>query len=359
MEINITKPNLVTALARTAGIADRKSSMQILSNVLIDAGGPKTVRVSATDLNLSATGLYSANVREGGTITVPAKTLYDIVKSMPSGMISLRTEGDVVFIEGGRSHFQLHSLPSDEYPSIPSASGVEFFDLDAAMLLRMIEQTAFSISNDETRPHLNGALFQGDGKNLRMVSTDGHRLSKVEFKIGEAGFYNFSMVVPFKAITEIRRLVDDGEGIVSVAVHKQSVYLRRDVEIEKEQEGAPAVTAEVLLVSKLIDSEFPPYDQVIPASNERFFVTDRLDLLEALKRVSVVSTDRTLGVKFQIKEGSLEILTNNPSVGQGDERVDIAYEGEDLVIGFNALYFIEALSVLNTEEVSTLSASMK
>jgi DNA polymerase III subunit beta len=214
----------------------------------------------------------------------------------------------------------------------------------------MIEQTSFSISSDETRPHLNGALFQGDGKNLRMVTTDGHRLSKVEFRVDESGFYNFSMIIPNKAINEIKRMVEDEDGTVSLGVKDGSVFLRRMVAIEKENEEEKT-TSELVLVSKLIEEEFPPYDQVIPKSNERSVIVSRQPLLDALRRVTVVSEEKTLGVRLELTEGSMEIDTNNPSVGQGSEQLDVAYDGEKLEIGFNARYFIDVLNVLKDEEI--------
>ncbi|MCP4678369.1 MAG: DNA polymerase III subunit beta [Deltaproteobacteria bacterium] len=351
MEVTITKSCLAAALARTAGIADRKSSMQILSNVLIETSGVDNVRIATTDLNLSAAGVFPAQVTEGGAFTVPARTLNGVVKSIPDGQISLRTEGEQVHVLSGRTQFKLLSLPAEDFPILPTVEGVEFFEMDAALLMRMIEQTSFSISSDETRPHINGALFQGDGKNLRMVTTDGHRLSKVEVQTEESGFYNFSMVVPNKGIAEIRRLVEDSEGNVSIAVQGGSVFLRKEIEVEKEQEDTKPVTAEFVLVSKLIESEFPPYDQVIPEKSDRKVIISRAMLSDALRRMSVVSSERTLGVKFQFSEGCLEIATNNPSVGEGSEQLDVDYDGNDMEIGFNARYFIDILNVLGDEEV--------
>jgi DNA polymerase-3 subunit beta len=351
MEITITKQCLSSALLKTSAIADRKSSMQILSNVLIDAASPGKVRIATTDLNVSASGVFPAEVQAEGAVTVPAKTLHDVVKSMSDGPINLRTDGEQVLISSGRANFKLLGLQAEDFPVLPGTDGIEFFEMDAGLILRMIEQTAFSISNDETRPHINGALFQGDGKNLRMVTTDGHRLSKMEVRIDESGFYNFSMIVPNKGIHEIRRMVEDGEGIVSIAVQEGSVFLKREIVVEKEQEGSKPLLAEFTLVSKLIDAEFPPYDQVIPSTNDRDVILSRALFLEALRRVSIVSSDRTLGVKFSLSEGCLEIITNNPSVGEGSEQLDVNYEGEELTIGFNARYFIDILSVLSDDEV--------
>lgn len=351
MEIKISKQCLSSALARTTGIADRKSSMQILSNVLIETSGSSNVRIAATDLNISASGVFPAQVLDGGALTIPAKTFFDVVRNMPEGEIEIHQAGEQVEIKRGRSKFKLLSLPAEDFPVLPEVKGADFFEMDASLVSKMIEQTAFSISNDETRPHINGALFQGDGKNLRMVTTDGHRLSKFEVRIDESGFYNFAMIIPNKGIQEIRRLVEDGDGAVSIAVHDGSVFLRRTVEVEKESEGIEPVSAEIVLVTKLIEAEFPPYDQVIPKGNDLVAVVSRQLLLDALRRVSVVSSDRSLGVKVQFTNGVLEIGSSNPSVGEGKEQLDMSYEGEEMEIGFNARYFIDILSVLNEDEV--------
>jgi DNA polymerase-3 subunit beta len=184
-------------------------------------------------------------------------------------------------------------------------------------------------------------------------------LSKVEHKTEESGFYNFSMVVPNKGIIEIKRLLEEGQGPVSIGSLEGSVFVRREVEVEKGAEDTSPQTAEFVLVSKLIEAEFPPYDQVIPKSKERSVVVPRGALLEALRRVSVVSSERTLGVKFQLSEGALQISTDNPSVGEGSEVIDIGYEGEELEIGFNARYFIDVLSVLDDDDVTLeLSGSL-
>ncbi|MDD5307165.1 MAG: DNA polymerase III subunit beta [Deltaproteobacteria bacterium] len=351
MDVLVSKHCLVSALARTAGIADRKSSMQILSNVLIDARSAKEIRIAATDLNTSASGVLKGDVTLRGAVTVPAKTFYDVVKSMPDGPINVRAEGEAVQVSAGRAKFKLLGLPADDFPHIANVDGLKFYDMETSTLAAMIERTAFSISNDETRPHLNGALFQGDGKILRMVTTDGHRLSRVEFKIEESGYYNFAMVVPNKGIQELKRLVEDREGMVSVASHEGSLFARRDIEVEKGAEGEKPVSAEFVLTSKLIEAEFPPYEQVIPSKHERVVVAPRMGLLEGLRRVSVVSSERTLGVRFQFSEGQIEIVSDNPSVGQGTEVLDVAYNGAPVTIGFNARYFIDILSVLTDGEV--------
>jgi DNA polymerase-3 subunit beta len=352
MKVTLSRQCFSAALARTSGIADRKSSMQILSNVLVSTEGDDRVRFAATDLSLSAEGLFPARVDKEGAVTLPARTLHDVVKNMPDGPITLNVDGDAVEVTAGRTRFRLLSLPADDFPTIPDAAEVSFFDVKEKQLARMIDRCAYSISSDETRPHINGALFQGDGKILRMVTTDGHRLSKVECRVQESGFYNFNMVIPQKGILEIRRLLGDTEDTVSIGSLDGSVFLKRKVEVEKATDDQPAVTADVCLSSKLIETEFPPYDQVIPKQQEKRLIVPRGKLLDALKRVSIVSSDRTLGVKFVLSEGAVEIVTDNPSIGGSSDVVDVSYDGADMEIGFNARYFIDVLSVLNDEEVA-------
>jgi DNA polymerase-3 subunit beta len=350
MELTISKQTLSTALHRTVNISDRKSSMQVLGNVLIDASSSGSVRVSATDLKLYASGILPSQIIENGAVTVASKMFFDVVKSLPEGEVRLRTDNDQLVVSCGRSKFRLLALPPDDFPLLPEIEGLPFFEAETGLLSRMIDQTSFSISTDDTRPHLNGALFQGDGKNLRMVTTDGHRLNKSEYKVDGAGFFNFSMVIPQKGVMEFRRLIDEGDGTCQVATQDGQVFVRRDFEVEK-AEGAEPLISSFLLVSKLIESDFPDYNQVIPSSFERVVIAPRTMFLEALRRVSVVSSDRALGVKFQLSEGALEVMTNNPSVGEGTEIVDVSYEGEKLVIGFNARYIIDALSTLTDDEV--------
>ncbi len=357
MEIRITKKCLVAALSRTAAIADRKSSMQILSNVLIEASDRDQVRISATNINLFVTGLYPAEIISSGAVTIPAKTAYDVTRNMPDGIITIKTEGEQVSIFGGRSSFQLLVMPPEDFPIVPDISHIQFFDINTAVIHRMIEQTSFSISTDETRNHLTGAFFQGDGKNLRMVTTDGHRLSKVEIKVDEVGFYNFSMIIPNKGITEIKHLVEDEQGTVQAASQDGSVFFRRSLDLDNS--GQDPLVCDVMLVSKLIEDEFPPYDQVIPKSNEKTVIISRSSLLESLRRVTVVSEDKNLGVRFDFSDGLLKIETNNPAVGHGSEQLDVSFEGENLTIGFNAKYLIDIISVLRDDEIKMdLSGSL-
>ncbi|MCK9522097.1 MAG: DNA polymerase III subunit beta [Proteobacteria bacterium] len=351
MEAILSKHCFVSALSRLSGIADRKSSMPILSNVYISTEGSSSIVFAATDLNISARGVFPAQIVRPGTITLPAKTLHDIVKSLPEGDILLRAEGDSVEVSSGRSNFTLLGLPAEDFPTFPDTVEVDYLEFNTQLLGQLIDRTSFSISSDESRPHLNGALFQGDAKILRMVTTDGHRLSKAEFKAEETGFYNFSHVVSHKGILELRRLLDDSLSVISMGFHAGTLFVKRTLEVEKPVEGEPTPTAEFVLASKLVEAEFPSYDQVIPKGMEREVIAPRVALLESLRRISIVSPDRNMAVKFAISEGSIEISSNNPAVGTAVEVIDVTYDGDEVEIGFNVRYFADALSVLSDDEV--------
>jgi DNA polymerase-3 subunit beta len=270
---------------------------------------------------------------------------------MPEGNITLKSKNDSVEIKGGRSIFKLLGLAANDYPSLPETGNIEFFDVDASILSKMIDRTSFSISTDETRPHLNGSFFQGDGKILRMVTTDGHRLTKAEFKSEESGFYNFSMVIPQKGVLEIRKLLDESDSTVAIGYQEDSIFLKLNIEIEKATEKEPAKTAEFILSSKLIDSEFPPYDKVIPPEQEKKIIVSRTEINDALKRISIVSLDKTLGFKLALSEGVIEISSDNPAIGESSEIIDVNYEGEEVEIGFNAKYFIDIFNVMPDDEL--------
>ncbi|MBN2803003.1 MAG: DNA polymerase III subunit beta [Deltaproteobacteria bacterium] len=352
MRITLSKKCFLTAMSKTSNIADKKSSMAILSNVLIAIQDDHSVKIATTDLNLSASGIFPAKVFEEGAITLPAKTVHEIVKSMPEGDILVATEGGSVKITSGKIEFEILGLPADDFPSIPEENDITFFEINTDIFAKMIEKTAFSISNDETRPHINGAFFQGDGKVLRMVTTDGHRLTKIELKVDQAGFYNFSMIIPVKAIHEIRRLLNDGDDVVKLGTKEGSLFFKKDITIEKAVDDEPEISAEFVFVSKLIEAEFPPYDQVIPKSLDKSIVIPKWELIEALKRVILISSDQSHGVKFSLSEGVMEVSSDNPSIGKGKTPIDVNYEWDDMNIGFNAKYFIEVLGVLEDDEIN-------
>lgn len=347
MELTISKRNFLRGLARTHGVADRKSSMPILSNILISAEGADSVRLAATDLYLGVSATAQAVVKRGGSVAVSARTVFDIVKNLPEGEVSwVVGENHAAEIRCGKVRYRIPGMPGEDFPPLPNPGKAEFADLSVDLLGELISLTQYSMSTDDTRPHLAGALFEGDGKVVRMVTTDGHRLSKASSKLPDgAPMLNFSMLVPNKGINELRRLIEDakadrsqeGSLVVGVATTGGSAFFRRDG---------------IRLSVKLADEQFPPYAKVIPGSQTRRVVVSRQVLIEALRRISLVASDRSGGVRLHIDAGTMKITSENPDVGEGSEELDVDYAGDSVVVGFNARYLIDVLSALTSDAVA-------
>lgn len=346
MQLTIQKKEFLRGLSRTHAVADRKSSMAILSNVLLSTDGPKTLRFAATDLYLAVTATAPASVKTGGSIAVSARTLFDIVKSLPDGEVSLSvTDKHRAEVRVGKVHFKVPGMPGQDFPVLPTPGNAEYANLGAEQLGRLIALTHYAMSADETRPHLAGALLEGDGKTLRMVTTDGHRLCKAECK--QDAVLNFSMLVPGKGIAELRRLVeevksdggkgDEGKGGIGVVSTGGNVFFRR---------------GDVNLSVKLTEEQFPPYARVIPKTQERRVVATRSVLTEALRRISLVASDKSGAVRFHIAPGTIRITSENPDVGEGSEELDVDFAGEPVEIGFNARYLLDVLGAIVEDEVA-------
>lgn len=348
MELTISKKSFLRGLARTHGVADRKSSMPILSNILLSTESTNKLRLAATDLYLGVTATAAAEVTGGGSVAVAARTLFDIVKNLPEGDVKWSVgPNHAAEIRCGKVKYRIPGMPGDDFPPLPSAGRAEFVDLSAEAVGDLIAKTHFSMSTDDTRPHLAGALFEGDGKVVRMVTTDGHRLSKAEHRIEGGSMLNFTMLVPNKGVAELRRLVDDlkaeqkkGEGDaakVGVATTGGNAFFRG---------------SDVLLSVKLADEQFPPYAKVIPQQQKRRVVIARQSLLDSLRRISLVSSDKSGGVRVMVEPGLLRIVSENPDVGEGSEELDVDYAGDPVGIGFNARYILDVLGALSEDEVA-------
>jgi DNA polymerase-3 subunit beta len=238
-------------------------------------------------------------------------------------------------------------MPGDDFPPLPNPGDLPFADLDVAVLGELIGLTSYSMSSDDTRPHLAGTLFEGDGKVVRMVTTDGHRLSKAEHRLPEGSkMASFTMLVPHKGVNELKRLLEDAkaaakgdEGPLEVGVGSKAgnAFFRRE---------------DILLSVKLADEQFPPYGKVIPQQQSRRVVAARPRLVEALRRISLVANDKSGGVQLHLEPGMLRIQSQNPDVGEGSEELDVDYAGDPLNIGFNARYLLDALAAITHDEVA-------
>jgi DNA polymerase-3 subunit beta len=352
MELTVAKKDLVKLLSRMQGVAERKSTMPILANVLMAVEGPNALRMAATDLYLAIAAKMSADVSKGGSVAVSAKDLFERVKMMPEGPIFLSTlesSSMVLKAQGTARRYTLRGMPGDDFPPIPlPADGAPSLALDVSVLSKLISKTHYSISTDETRAHLNSALFEWDGDLVRMVTTDGHRLSKMEMKVSGRQA-SATMLIPLKAIQELRRLCD--EALADPTKEGAKEGPKAEVQITQSGSSAFFHMGGTTFSVKLVDAQFPPYAQVIPQSSDKTVHVPRGPFSDALRAVSIAASERTGGVKLALSKGKMRISSESPDTGDGSDEVSVDYAGEPITIGFNARYFLDVLGALDGDEV--------
>lgn len=335
MRIAVSRSELLDALTIARRTVDGKSPTPILANVLLSADG--ALRIAATDLEVSFSALLTAHGSTAGGVAVHAATLLGIVKRLPDGEVVLAAEGGRLQIRSAKSEFRIVGLPDKDFPKLPDHREVSFGAVDRSLFGDLIDKTLFSVSTDETRYHLSGALLEADGAVIRMVSTDGHRLSVAEAARAN-GLVIRPLIIPAKGLAVIRHAIGDlGDGgALYLGVSPQHVHLRYG--------GA-------VLSVKLIDAKFPPYDQVIPRTADKAVELGRAALTDSLRRVSLLSVEKTNGVRFELKKGVLRITADNPDLGEAREELDVDYGGSPLTIGFNARYMLEVLAEVSADRV--------
>jgi DNA polymerase-3 subunit beta len=347
MELTVAKRDLLKLVTRMQGVAERKSTMPVLSNVLLAIDGPSTLRVAATDLYLALVGHVTVDVSKGGSVAVPVKDLLERIRMMPEGPLHLSSQDNAsttIKAAGSARRYTLRGMPGDDFPPLPSpAEGSPSLALDVDVLRELVDKTHFSISGDETRAHLNSALFEWDGDLVRMVTTDGHRLSKMEVKVtGRQA--SATMLIPLKAIQELRRLSEDLSGESKEGAKPQ-------LQITQSGSSAFFQASGMTFAVRLVDAQFPPYAQVIPQQSEKLVRVPRAQFAEALRAVSVAASERTGGVKLGLTKGTMRITTESPDSGEGFDEVPIEYAGPAMTVGFNAKYFLDVLGALDEDEV--------
>ncbi|MFO0611333.1 MAG: DNA polymerase III subunit beta [Polyangiaceae bacterium] len=348
MDLQIAKKDLLRLCSRCQGVADKKATMPALSNILLSAAG-NSLHASATDMFLLATDHVPAEVATAGSIAVPARELLARVAAMPDGPVHFATSSSgqaTIKASTLPRRFTLRCIPASDFPELPKPDpNAPTLSLGYEQLLRLLNRTKFSISPDETRPHVNSALFEWARDTLRMVTTDGHRLSKAETKI-EGGDVTSTMLIPLKAINELKRLADDARNEPSKEGSKDSIRI---------SQTGPHLFFEVgtsRFGVKLVDAQFPPYQQVIPKSATRTVKAPRKALFDALSAVKLAASDRTNGVKLTCLPGTLRITSESPDAGNGFDEIPVESDGPELTIGFNANYFIDVLSAMTDEDVA-------
>lgn len=332
MEIKAKRGELIAALYWTQSIVERRNTMPILANVLIEAQ-KGTIRITATDLEIGVRGEVEGDVAWEGNITVNAKKLYEIVREAPEEQILLRRlENDWMEIRSGKSVFKIVGMDAKEFPQFPKFDPKSMSTTPASTLREMIEHTIFSVSTDETRYSLNGVFVeQGEDNKVRMVATDGHRLAFEERAVGILRLPK-GVIVPRKGLAELKKLLESGEDGTVTLGFKDNLGLVTKDRLE--------------LFMRLIDGDFPDYTKVIPRGNPNIARLEHEELLQALRRVSILSSERYRGIKMDFIEDKVSISANNPDLGEAVEEVEAQYRGKPLSIGFNARYLIDVLDVL-------------
>ncbi len=352
MHVVVSKKDLLRVLARCQGVANRKSTMPMLGNVLLEVTGPDTLRLAATDLYLAITASIHADVSKGGSIAVGARDLFERVRMMPEGQIAIESGANAsttVRGVGTKRRYTLHGIPGEDFPKLPEPDpSIQALTLPVHVMAELIAATHFSIATDETRLHLNSALFESEPERVRMVTTDGHRLSKMEMSVpGIAG--SSSMLVPLKGVLELKRICD--EALTEAGKADGDPQLGATLKMVQSGPSAFFQFAGLRFSVKLVDAQFPPYQQVIPESTARTVVAPRLAVAEALRAVSVAANDRTGGVKLTLSQGTMRFESESPESGEGYDEIPVDYDGVDMMIGFNARYFLEVLAATEDENV--------
>jgi DNA polymerase-3 subunit beta len=334
MKFTITREHLQEGLVAVAASIPAKTTLPVLSNILVEAHDDG-LRLSGTDLDIAVTTTIAASVEEEGAITLPARKLVEIVREMPSAAINVSSAGEQrVTIECGRSKFKLLGLPREEFPAFPSVSFDDSWKCSAQDLQKLIGHVAFAASTEESRPILNGVLWELRPERMRMVATNGHRLARMDVPI-EGGAEDADLIVPPKALEQIRRLFDSDQ----------------EIEIAKSENHLGFRSATTQIYTRLIEGPYPNYEQVIPRENDKNLTVDKAALIAALRRMSIVASDQTHRVRVGLANGTCKLSVQTPDLGEAQEEVTVTYDGSAMEIGFNAAYLLEVLKYLPTEEV--------
>lgn len=342
MEFIIEKDAFIKVLHKMQGIVEKRNTMPILANILIEADkGSKTVSVTGTDLEIFIKDSTGADVKKDGSITINARKFFEIIKELPEQKISVKLgEGEKVTIKSGKARFNVVGLPAKEFPPFPSSED-KLHKVDGEAIKDMIDKTSFSVSTDETRYNINGFMLENKDGTARMVTTDGHRLAMIEKESGDIPGGEDAVIMPKKGVMELRRLLEEKDGDILFGVGKKNAVMKKE-------------TATINI--RLIEGEFPDYKQVIPKDNDKRVEANREKLLGSLRRVSLLSSssDKVKNVKFSVEKSKLTLSSSSPEMGDATEEVDVVYDGESLEIAFNARYFIDALEAVDDEEVAII-----
>jgi DNA polymerase-3 subunit beta len=334
MKFTITRERLHEGLIAVAPSVPAKTTLPVLSNILLEASS-EGVRLSGTDLDIAVSTVVPAEVDATGAVTIPAKKLLEIVRELPSVAIRVTAAGEQrVNLECGRARFKLLGIPREEFPSFPPVNFKDAWTVASLDLLKLVNHVSFAASTEESRPILNGVLWQLKPDVMRMVATNGHRLAKMDVP-ASGGRQPSELIVPPKALEQVRRLFGPAD----------------QVEIARSDNHLGFKSGTTLVFTRLIEGPYPNYEQVIPKDNDRACTVEKDSLSGALRRVGVVASDQTHRVRLQFSGGTLKLSVNTPDLGEAHDELAVTYDGDALEIGFNANYLLEILKFMPTDEV--------
>ena len=342
MDLVVKKNDLLRELQLFQGIVERKNTIPILANVLME-GKDNEIRMLATDLEVGLRSQCDATVEKGGTLTLPAKKLYEIVKALPETEVRITEDKNGVKVAADRFESRMQTLPKEDFPAVPEASGNFSATLPRDAVREMVAKTQFAITGEDTRYFLNGALFILAPASMSLVATDGHRLALVNVErpadgkaSKDAQKEDIRAILPRKTLWELGRLLTEGEG---------------DIRYERGENHLFFEIGGRMLISRMIDGQFPAFERVIPKGNNRRIEFERERLTNAVKRVALLSNERSRAVKFQLDKGKVEVTSSSPEFGEAKETLPVDYNDGNMQICFNAQYVMDFLGAVNTDNV--------
>jgi DNA polymerase-3 subunit beta len=335
MRFTISREKLQEGLTAVASAVPSKTTLPVLANLLVQTT-EKGIRISGTDLDIAVSTEVTADVEAAGAITIPARKLSEIARELPPAPVKISAAGDQrITLECGRSKFKLLGLPKSEFPSFPTVKFEKALRIPSGDLQKLISHTAFAASTEESRPILNGVLWELRPEHMRMVATNGHRLAKMDVPVKMASAPSSDLIIPPKALEQIRRLFPAEEEL-EVAQGENHLGFRSPF---------------TAVYTRLIEGPYPSYDQVIPRDNDKYAIIDKVAFTGALKRMSVVASDQTHRIRLSFNSGMLKFSVSTPDLGEAQDELPVRYNGDPLDIGFNAAYLLEILRYMPTEEI--------
>jgi DNA polymerase III subunit beta len=335
MKLTATREDFLAPLQSVIGVAERRQTMPVLANVLLAARDGK-LHITGTDLEVELVAASAVSVQQPGDITVPGRKLLDIFRALPEKTnVTLSTEGERVSVRGGRSRFTLSSLPAAEFPLVEEINAQQVLSMAQGEFRRLIDKTHFSMAQQDVRYYLNGLLLETDGKALRAVATDGHRLALCEMELAGKAKTTHQVIVPRKGVLELQRILGT-DGTIELAVGTNHIR---------------AQIGDIRFTSKLIDGRFPEYSRVIPANPPRPVEADRETLRQALQRTAILSNEKYRGIRLTVKSDLLTLQAHNPEQEEAEDQLEVAYKGAEVEIGFNVNYLLDALSAIESDRV--------